>query len=163
MIDPQRAGPALAGAQNHDFMAEEFDAGRRRGTGREDRKIAADPRLGEGVALDLAERHRHAECRGGARRPHGFQGVGRDAIDTPPPGLGDPVRGQQRAFDLNEMDVGRVIDAGVAHRAPDAGRHHRDLIEATKVLGWEVGRVHPADRERPGLGPFRSFMRSRRP
>ena len=63
----------------------------------------------------------------------------------------DALAGQQRAFDLHEMHVMRIVDAGVAHR--QMHRLHRllDLRVATDLFRQEFAGVGDADGERLSL------------
>ena len=91
---------------------------------------------------------RRAERAGGAREAHRLQGVARGHRGTPAVRLGDPLGDEQRAFHLNEVHVGRIVDAGVSHGGAHAGRHLVDLCQSAEMLEWERRRVGTADGER---------------
>ena len=66
-------------------------------------------------------------------------------------GFADALRGQQRALELNEMHVGRVRNARIAHRGAHAIGHLVDLRQAAEMLGRQRRRVGAADGERRSL------------
>ena len=76
-------------------------------------------------------------------------------------GLADPLRGQQRAFDLHEMHVGRIVDAGVVPwpRAPPR-RPCVDLRQAAEMLGRRAPRCGRGRSRAPGLRRPRPRARS---
>ena len=67
----------------------------------------------------------------------------------------DALRGQQRTFDLDEMHVGGIVDAGVGQRRAHRGRDHVDLRHPAEMLGRQRRRVRPSDRQRRADWPRR--------
>ena len=111
----------------------------------------ADVRVGDASALELAERDRDAERARGARQAHRFQRVARRDGLAAAFGVGDALRGEQRALDLHEVHVGRIGDLRVGHRGAHAVRDDVDLREAAELLGPERRRMRAADGERGPL------------
>ena len=99
-------------------------------------------------ARDLTKRHRHTERARGARQAHGFQRVLRRRLVSAHGRLLHFLRGEQRAFDLHEMHVGRIVDLRVLHGGGDAFGDGLDLSRASEMLGRQRRSVCAADRER---------------
>ncbi|MNV81150.1 hypothetical protein D3C71_1747960 [compost metagenome] len=95
---------------------------------------------------------RDAQGRCAARIAHGFIGVGRDRLAAARARRGDLGGRQQRAFDLDEVQVVGGRDARVAHRLLHGRGRLLDLGAAADLLGQEVARERNAQREPLGAG-----------
>jgi len=117
-----------------------------------------DRRFAERRAVDLAERNGDAERARGAREAHRLERVAHRDLGAARLGRRNARCGQQRAFDLHEVHVGRVGDRGVAHRRAHAGRDRFDMRQPAEVLGRHIARVRAAERERgPAAVRFGAF------
>ena len=160
MIDDQRATPGFRHADDHDLVAEQFDSRRTARAPGIERPVVADLGVGDRVGLQLAERDRNAKRTRRARQPHRFQrrsGRDRRAARLC---LADPLRRQQRAFDLHEMHVGRIGYPGILHGGAHALCHHRDLAASAEMLPpatprYARGRSQAQATPRPRLPPAR--------
>jgi hypothetical protein len=128
---PIRSG---RGAERHDLVAHEFDAGGGRSAGRVERPVASDRLVGQCRAIDLTKGDRDAQRRGRAREAHRFERVAGRRRGAARLCFRDPICGQQRAFDLHEMHVGGRLDASVANGFADSRRNGVDLMETPEML-----------------------------
>lgn len=106
---------------------------------------AADVGIGNRVLIHLPQGDGSAECGGTARQAHRFQRVAggdRLAIIF---SNGDAGQRQQRAFDLDEVHVPGIVDAGIAHRGLHAVCDHQDLLAAAKMVEGKSWRACRAD------------------
>ena len=89
------------------------------------------------VPGDLAECGRDAERACTARKTHRFQCVARRDGLPALFGIRDALRGEQRTFDLHEMNVGWIGDLRFRHRSADALGNDVDLCDTSQLLGFD--------------------------
>ena len=143
MADHEVAAPAGRIAQHDDFIAQEFDTGRRAGDPREQRPVVADGRLRR--AVNLTQGKGDTQRRGAARQCHRMIGVLGRRRGAAPAGLLDAFLGQERALDLDEMHVGRPGDAGTPHCQSHRRRRLLDLRRPADFLRLEGPRQADPD------------------
>ena len=125
------------------------------------RPVDADVSLGQRRPLELRKRDGGAEGAGGARKAHRLQGIACRHHGTPAVSVSDPLGNEQRAFHLDEMDVGRICRC--RHRAiaaRTAGRHLIDLRQSAEMLDGQRRRVGAADRKRRAFAAVSPSRRS---
>ena len=143
MADPVAAPCPRRVAHDDDLGTVELDPRRARGHRRVQVVVAADlVRFGD--PLDLAEGVGDTErgrAVGDVHRVEGVLGVDGLAASV---GVLDRLEHEQRRLRLDVVDLGRVVDPGVAHRRLDARGHLLDHRRAPDVLGQQhVGHRDP--------------------
>ena len=129
-------------------MIEQLDAGRGAGAARPQREIDANVGVRNLRLVDLAQRYRRAQGAGRPRQAHRFQRIARQDFGATRIGLADTLQRQQRALDLNEMDVGCVGNAGILHRRAHALGDLLDFEHPAKLFERQRRRVSTADSQR---------------
>ena len=148
MANSQRSGPVVSGAEHDDFVIEEFHAGGSRSARREQRPVAADRFVRDAGAIDLAEGDRDSERGSGARKTHGLQAVPGRRGQSTRLDIGDPVGREQRALDLDEVDVIRGAEARIRHRGAYARGDVVDLSQAPEAFEGKLRGARMANGER---------------
>ena len=146
MADSERARREARIADQNDDIVHELDSGRARRHGRIQPPIFQHLASAD-IGADLAQRFGDADGRSAARIAHRSIAARGDRRLAARAGLLDALAGQQGAFDLDEMHIAHVVDAGVAHRSLDSSYSLVDLRVPTDLLRQEVASLRNADAE----------------
>ena len=138
MGNAQRAAPARCRAEHDNFMPRQFHARRSGRAGGKGRKVATDHVIIHGLPCNFPQRDPDAEGRSRTRQAHGFQRIPRRRGRPPCLRFGNALQRQQRAFDLDEVDIARVQDSRILHRRAHATGDHFDLSGSPQCFEYQV-------------------------
>ena len=119
MVDGERPRPCAGHAEHDDLVARQLDSRRAACTARPELPAASNIGIADFRRSDLTQRHRHAECARSARQAHGLQRVARRNRCVSALGFSDALDREQRTFHLYEMNIRRIINAGISHGRTD--------------------------------------------